>query len=413
MPLQSSGQISFSQIRNELGGPAAGGSISMSQYTTIGTYGSGMQSNPSGIPSSNSNIAFSKFYSAAKWVYPSAAAYNAVNVTNSAYGGWSVTNQDASAYLIWIDPYQNTIVPIANYGINYYFIFQNTSGADISGTIYVFQDDNANYYLNGTNVANYNYTGSTNSFAATFKVGQNLFQAYVVNTGGPGGLILTFKNSSGGTIMYTNNTWRADARCLLNYYNWLDVMTESNRYGTAYQIQGTNPDRQLQLGFSTGGTKNVVYTTVSGVNYSNFAFYFEIYVTSGSQADGLYAFFGSNSLDIGEYGGNNSFTVAFNIYTGAGRARGIYLHNGSGTQVASYTTSGFMADAWQGVYVYYSKSTTNTWTVVWNGTTVFTYSDPNNTSFVTNAGTYSGIGFRDGGAVGTAYVRHLSLYQRA
>jgi hypothetical protein len=410
MPLQSSGQISFSQIRNELGGPATQGAISMSQYRSGGTYGGQIASNPNGIPSSNSNISFSKFYSAAKWVYPSSAPYNAVNVTNSAYGGWSVTNQDANAYLIWIDPYQNTIVPIANYGINYYFIFQNTSGSDISGTIYVFQDDNANYYLNGTNVANYNYTGNTNSFAATFKVGQNLFQAYVVNGGGPGGLILTFKNSGGGTIMYTNNTWRADARCLLNYYNWLDVMTASNLSGTAYQIEGTNPDRQIRLGFSSGSTQNVIYTTTSGVNYSSFVLYFEIYVATGSGADGLYAFFGSNSIYIGEFGGNNSFTLSFHIWQS--RTQGIYLMRGDGTIVASYITSGFIASTWQGVYVYYTKGTSNTWSVYWNGINIFNYSDPNNASFVANAGTYSGIGFRDGGVTGTAYVRHLELYHR-
>ena len=56
MPLQGSGSISFSQIRNELGGPASSGAISLSQYTTVGTYGSGMQSNPGGVPASNSNM---------------------------------------------------------------------------------------------------------------------------------------------------------------------------------------------------------------------------------------------------------------------------------------------------------------------------------------------------------------------
>lgn len=414
MPLQSSGQISFSQIRNELGGPSAAGQISLSQYTTVGTYGAGMQSNPSGVPSSNSNIAFSKFYSSAKWIYPSSAPYSAVNVTNNAFGGWSITNQDANAYLIWADPYQNTIVPIANYGMNFYYMFQNTSGSDISGTVYVFQDDNANYYLNGANVANYNYTGNTNSFAATFKVGMNLFRGYVVNGGGPGGFMLTFKNSGGGTIMFTNNTWRSDTQSLLNYYNWHNSFTALNRGGTALAKQGSDPDVQYQLGFSTGSTTNVLYSTVANtiLNYSSFTLYFEIYVLNTSGADGMFAFFGSNSTNIIENGGYNSFCLGFQIYTGGGRAQGLYLMNGAGTVVASYATSGFIASAWQGVYVYYTKGTTNTWSVTWNGISVFTYSDPNNASFISNAGNLVGFGFRDGGSVGSAYVRHVSMYNK-
>lgn len=135
MVLHSSGPISFSQIRNELGGPSSVGAISMSQYTTSGTYGSGLQSNPNSIPSTNSNVSFSKFYSAAKYVYPSGT----YSVTEQAYqGGWSITNQDANAKQIWIggNAYQNNdSYPIVNYPVNYYYIFQNTTGSDIAGTI--------------------------------------------------------------------------------------------------------------------------------------------------------------------------------------------------------------------------------------------------------------------------------------
>lgn len=408
MVLQSSGAISFSQIRNEFGGPSVQGPISLSQYKTGGTYGSQIASNPNNIPSTNALISFSKFYSSSKWVYPS-GTYLAVN--NSSSG--NATNQDINSKSIWIDPLQNSVAPITNYGINFYYIVQNTSGSDISGTIYEYQDDTAVISLNNTTIGNYSYSGTTNTINTTFKVGQNLLKGYIVNTGGAGHFQLTFKNGSGGTIAYTDSNWYADARCLLHYNNWATTLSFSTRSGTAYSITGSDPDKQIQLGFQTGGTKNVMYTTTNGVNYSSFVLYFELYIGTSSGADGLYTFFGSNSLDISESGGSNSFTLAFQIYTGGGRAQGIYLINGAGTIVASYATSGFIANAWQPVYVYYTKGTTNTWNVFWNGTNIFTYSDANNATFITNAGTYTGIGFRDGGVAGTAYVRHLQLYHKA
>lgn len=413
MVLQSSGAISFSQIRNEFGGPTSVGPISLSQYKVGGTYGGQVASNPNNIPNSNSLISLSKFYSAAKWTYD--GSYSAVNQLGVA-GGWGITNQDANSKLIWIDPLQYTAGPIANYPINFYYIFQNATGADISGSIYVFQDDNGTYYLNGSTIGNYTYSGSTNTINTTFKVGQNLFRGTLTNGGvGAGGFQLTFKDGSGGTIMYTDSNWKADAQCLLHYNNWHTSFTAYNRAGTALSKSGSDPDVQYRLGFSTGSTANYLYlssaTTI--LNYSSFTLYFEINVTTGSGADGLFAFFGSNSLNIIEGGGYNSFTLGFQIYTGGGKARGIYLHNGAGTQVGFYATSGFIASAWQPVYVYYTKGTTNTWKINWNGTDVITYSDPNNASFITNAGSYAGFGFRDGGVSGSAYVRHVQVYNKA
>ena len=411
MVLQNSGTISLSQIRNEFGGPTTQGSISFSQYKSGGTYGTQIASNPNSIPSTNSLISLSKFYSSAKWTYPS-GTYAAVNLLNSA---GNATNQDANSKSIWIDPLQYSLAPITNYPVNFYYIVQNTTGSDIGGTIHEFQDDNGVIYLNNTTIGNYSYTGTTNTIGSTLKVGQNLLRGYITNTGGPGHFQLTFKSGSGSTLAYTNSNWYADAQCLLHYNNWHTSFIAYNTSGTVLSKSGSDPDVQYRLGFSTGGTKNLLYisgaTTI--LNYSNFILYFEINVTTGSGADGLFAFFGSNSLAIAEAGGNNSFTIAFHIYTGGGKSQGIYLYNGAGTEVGFYATSGFIASAWQPVYVYYTKGTTNTWKINWNGTDVITYSDPNNASFITNAGTYAGFGFRDGGVTGSAYIRHVQSYNKA
>ena len=416
MVLQSTGSISFSQIRNEIGGPSATGPISLSQYTTSNTFGSVLASNPNGIPSTNNNISFSKFYSASKWSYPT-GTYTA---TQQLATIGNTINQDTNAQQIWIngDPYQYAYAPISgsgsgpSYPVNFYYIYQNTTGSSLPTTIYSFQDDNMILSLNNSTIANYTY--GANTLSTTLNVGQNLLKAYVTNTGGPGTFQMTLKNSTGNTLTYTNTNWVVDAQCILHYYNWSSAFTVNNASGTAPSLTGTDPDKQYQLGFSTGGTMNRIYNSSRIQDYSTFTLYFEIYVTTGSAADGLFSFIGAtNNNTISEGGGNNAFTLAFQIYTGGGLSQGIYLRNGAGTIVASYLTSGFIASTWQPVYVYYTKGTTNTWNCYWNGINIFNYSDTSNATYITNSGSYYGFGFRDGGSVGSGYIRHVELYHRA
>lgn len=410
MVLHSSGPISFSQIRNELGGPSSTAPISMSQYKTTGTFGSILASNPNGIPSSNSLIKFSKFYTASKYNYPS-GTYT-VTQQNATIG--NTINQDTNALQVWAngDPYQYAIAPIVNYPINFYYIYQNTTGSSLPTTIYAFQDDTLTLSINNSTIANYGY--GANTLSTTLNVGQNLLKGTVTNTGGPGTFQMTLKNSSGTTLAYTNTTWVADAKCLLHYYNWVSAFTTVNSSGTAPSLTGTDPDKQYQLGFGTGGTNNKIYSTLRIQDFSSFALYFEINIATGSGADGLFCFVGSTTnTAIIEAGGYNSFTLTFQLYTGGGLAQGIYLRNGAGTQVAYYATSAYIASTWQPVYVYYTKGTTNTWSYWWNGVNIFNYSDANNATYITNSGSFCGFGFRDGGSVGTGYVRHIQLYHKA
>jgi hypothetical protein len=410
MVLHSSGPISFSQIRNELGGPSSIAPISLSQYKTTGTYGSVLASNPNTIPSSNSLIKFSKFYSSSKYNYPSGT----YTVTQQLATIGNTINQDPSALQVWVngDPYQYVYAPIGNYPINFYYIYQNTTGSSLPTTIYAFQDDNLTLSINNSTVANYTY--GANTLSTTLNVGQNILKGTVTNTGGPGTFQMTLKNSTGNTLAFTNTTWVADTRCLLHYNNWVSTFTTVNTSGTPPSLTGTDPDKQYQLGFGTGGTTNKIYSTLRIQDYSSFALYFEINIGTGSAADGLFCFIGStNTNAIIETGGYNSFTLTFQLYTGGGLAQGIYLRNGAGTQVAYYATSGYIASAWQGVYVNYTKGTTNTWIYWWNGINIFNYSDANNATYITNSGSNCGFGFRDGGSVGTASVRHIQLYHRA
>lgn len=528
---------------------------------------------------------------------------------------------DAGSQLGWITPYEGTIAPILNYYTNFYNISQNSSGLDQTGNVYVYQDNNANCYVNGTNFANVVFTGNTTAFAQTQVVGKNLFQANVVNTSSVGnfrmswlsnaaaytgagivmrmpfeqsvtdvvadvyvtqgnnavtyttgkvGYCANFNGNTGqstpyqwywfsnpmeqlpysisfwlqpqntswygavfglgdgkgvgvincdllsnclvfsssqlasnlattalttgtwyhvcltvdsffvhtlymnglpysrvtGTANYNLNTnvvyiggnansgsftpkrgfngyidefcihsgalnqyqitslsnltpyynsarsvWYTDAECQWNYYNWSTAITRYNYGGAVAQAQGSNPDVQYQLGFGSGNTLNNIAFTQRIQDYSNFTLYFEIYFASGSGADGGFMYFGQNTGAINEGGGNGGWCIEFHLYTGS-RARGIYLFDKTGTQRAYYSTSGYLANAWQPCYVYYNKSTTNTISFTWNGTSVWTYSDPAQDSWIATSGPQWGFGFRDGGVSGTYYVRHIQLFHR-
>jgi len=214
----------------------------------------------------------------------------------------------------------------------------------------------------------------------------------------------------------TNSVWYTDAECEWNYYSWAQACTYYRQGGYTAALEGSNPDYQWHLGNQTGGTLNHIYWNQRIQDYSNFTLYFEIYITTNSGADGLFFYVGQTNVTGGfivwETGSNGGFIVDFQIYTGGGNPQSIILWNGSTTKVASYNTSGFIASAWQSVYIYYNKSTTNTWSCTWNGTSVWTYSDPNNASWLATSGPQWGFGFRDGGVAGTAYVRHVQLFHR-
>lgn len=405
MVLQASGLIKLSQLRNEFGGPSGGGTLRMSDYAMNGTYGK-LSWNPNGIAIDYRNgMKFSNYYSSARWLYPTRNF--ALSSLSGSANGWAPANQSVNALYMWLEPAQWLVAPIVNYPINMYFIVQNSTGLDIGGTIYLFMDDSAVVYVNSTNLGTFGYGNSV--ISATFKVGQNLLQITATNTGGPGGILVSWKNSSTSADIVVSNptTWVADAMCGVHYDNWFYVFVLNNVSGTVGAKQGSGIDTQYQLGFGVGGTKNILYTNNRIQDCPEFTVYFEIYVTTNSGADGLFFFCGSTDpSNIAESGGYGSYTLDFQIYN----TQGIVLRTPSST-AATYATSGFIASAWQGVLVQYkNKGPNGTWSVTWNGTNIINYADASNSTYITNSGPYWGLGFRDGGVAGTAYVRKVMLY---
>lgn len=419
--MQNSGTISFSNIRTNLAGPYTT-TIKLSDFTNSGTFRQYINFNPNSISTTNSNIKFSQFYSAAQ---------NLCNSTVQAgtQATWNINNMNPNSKLIWAggNAYEyGGNVTIFNYGINFYYSFTCTS--DLNTNISEFQDNNITLFINNNNYS-YTYNGNTNTISniPIYSTKNNIITANVINTNGPGGFQLSMAIAF-PSFIYTDTYWLTDTYCSVNWYNFYNKMSLVNGQGynpstnNRQGYQGSDPDVQVQLGNNQGSTLNNLYQNYYLQYSSSFSLNFELNVISSSVADGFYVFIGATSGAIGtngsafgtniyESGGYGSFMLRFQIYNGS-IAQGIYLLNGSGTTVASYLTSGFIASAWQPVKINYTMSTTNTWSCYWNGINIFNYSDPNNYSYIQNSGPYWGFGFRDGGGVGSAWVRHVQVYNK-
>ena len=403
MVLQSTGRITFANIRDEMGS---------AKFSTL-YAGAGYTPANSGVPS-NGRIRVSDFYNKVKWTYPS-PTYPVVQMV-STNPGWNLSaNPDEASKFIWVDPYQHVDFPVVNFPITYYYIWRNTTGAILSAKLYVMQDDHVTIYMNDQSVTSLTYSGAYQVVNLSVPIGSVIFKFVVTNTGGPGGFTAVLRNTANtATYFYTDSSWYASHAYFVHERNWYTTFTVVQNGSYAPNLSGTDPNKQYQLASaSVGGTNNQLYNTLRMQDKSSFVMYFEIYIPSGAAADSIYFFCGAQNRPGSEDDPQNGFILNFDVFSGNPRGRGIFLINGvgEGTVRASDLTTPFMVDEWRPVKIKYTKGTTNTWVIDYNNTTLFTYSDPNNASWVSSdSGSYWGIGSRTGGSKGDYYIRKLFIY---
>ncbi len=202
---------------------------------------------------------------------------------------------------------------------------------------------------------------------------------------------------------------------IMSVNDWYSLFTRVNSANFTMVQSGVDPFVQLQMndkGIQSSNTS--LWYNKSIQNYSSFVVDFYVYIVDGS------AFGGSadgSSFNVGHTGqsfwgeGPNvpAFCIAFHLYA-QGKTPGIYLYNNAGTQVGFYQVA-LGNSTWTRVRIIYTRSTTNTWQIFYNNTSVITYSNPNNESWVTSsAGTNFGFGSRNGGYTHDFYVSQFSLY---
>lgn len=164
----------------------------------------------------------------------------------------------------------------------------------------------------------------------------------------------------------------------INYTNWYSKFVKS---GTALGVSTTGTDPNVQLRIVNGETSNsgsVSYPDfLINPEITSFDFNMEVYWTPT-------ALTGGDNYQI-TFGSTMRLSILFNFwndYVNNGLSGvGVYILNSSNAAVFKSTTSpgpkGPGSDQWYPVRVLYNKNAANTWTVIINGTTVLTYSDPN------------------------------------
>jgi hypothetical protein len=171
----------------------------------------------------------------------------------------------------------------------------------------------------------------------------------------------------------------------------------------------SDPNVQLQLASSgTGGSLTNIYAQNRLQDYSTVSFGCEIWIGNGAVADAIWLFIGSTSTPGGEAEANGGFLVNFQVFTGGGLSRGVYLTSKTfGNRVASFNTE-IVGNGWRPVRIRYTKSS-GLWEVFYNGSNIISYTDSANSTWLTSSGSYWGAGARTGGSTGDFFIRRVTV----
>jgi hypothetical protein len=213
-------------------------------------------------------------------------------------------------------------------------------------------------------------------------------------------------------------TYTSKENYLVNYYNWYAIMTQAKTNGTFYStynmiVQGCDPDVQLSMGISTQTSSNCIYNLTPIQNYRSFTCSFEIYSGTGT-GNCFYFFVGGTALPA--YTATldcdvvaNGYIIQFEEYSGL-TSQGInFIDNTPVVKVKYPYTQWINSGNWVPVSISYTQGIINTWVINFNGVDAIVYSDTNNTSWLTTAGNYWGIGASNQGANSYKYIRRLEL----
>ena len=455
MVLGSSGQISFSQIRTEMGGS---GQVSLSSYLSNGTTGA---RGVTGIPSSGT-IQFSHFYgktaipvtsgliakySGESWngstlvdetggTYNSSAATGTINVGANGLNGsktYLYGNTSSGIRLpVGILPTTYTMFHIIRYNFgarqriidsvagNFLSGFWNTTtgsayhngwitsyGTDRHYNTWVLSTDQNSYY------ASQQVNRTTSSGGTSQQIGINYGSSTEKSDWVFACLLVYDTTLSSGDILLMENYLRGIYGVpTVSYYNWYSAFTKVNSTYTMVQ-SGTDPDVEIQMNSSSVGssTTGLYISGQSLQNYTQVVIDFEVKIDNAF-ADGICFYMGGTTYGTGEFGPSGSYSVGFQLYNGV-KSNGIYLYDttasASSIGVNRYASTGLSTSSWIPVKIVYTKSTSGTWQIFYNGTSVISHSDPNNTSWLSSAGGYWGFGSRTGGITGNYSVRHVSV----
>jgi hypothetical protein len=202
----------------------------------------------------------------------------------------------------------------------------------------------------------------------------------------------------------------------LNASNWYNKVTKSNN-AAAQPFTGTDPNVQLQIVNGTSGVFGSVTYPEFLINPELNSFEFNTDISWSPTVGG-----GGDYYEV-MFGSTMQLRIFFNFYAGnitnGFSGIGVYIVNTSGIAVVKSTAApgptGTGANTWFPVKIIYNKNAVDTWTVMINGITVLTYTDPNVTVWQ-NTANNKGVtiySYSGGGLQMALSVRRLGLTYKA
>jgi len=209
------------------------------------------------------------------------------------------------------------------------------------------------------------------------------------------------------TYTYSNITYSNTN--LMTTSNWYTLFTYSKLNNSTYSVvqSGSNPDVQLQIN-STATTSSLtsLWYNQRIQDATTFTINFEIKLSGTADATSFNIGYTSNSF-LGDGPNKSSFCLVFHLFTGL-RPRGLYLFDNNGIEI-NYYSYNLNENTWRNVQIIYTNSTTNTWQFYFNNINIFNYSNYNQSSWLTNSGSYFGFGSRTGGETHDCTIRKFTL----
>ena len=186
---------------------------------------------------------------------------------------------------------------------------------------------------------------------------------------------------------------------------------------------GVNGNVTMQLGIVTSPTagcvqRNVLYQ-VADVHQQSFELKFEIKVNNLTNPSGdmFSVFFGYNpngnlnNLDNMPVGNsNNGYKVVFGMRDNSPLvSKGLFLYGSNGL-VKNSTSLPIFDNKYREVIIRYNKGNVNTWTVKYNGVIMLTFSDNNNTNWLSSKGNkFWGFYAANSDKYHTSFIRKVKM----
>jgi len=323
--------------------------------------------------------------------------YFGANSANTSYFAYNSYSGVTFNFQVWLNPgiylYTNSVSSLPRGDINSNFVARSSNTVWNSSSwvniMVVYQKGTIgtwNLYVNGVNVISYS---DPNNAGWLTQAGD--FWGWSIATGG---------GSFNGYLRQMNLSTNLPFS-VVTPFNWYTNMIPVNyAHNFTPSQSGTDPNVQLQL--SNGTSANnlqaaYVYNNFPVQNYGAFTLTFQFYLASGFNANGFYATFGYQSHVFSIDNTGNRYTIYFNTWAqNPIGGTGIYLLNHTHTTSSGFLTSAavtWTTNAWNTVVINYTRNTTETWKVSYNGVNYITYADTFNQRWVNElAGNYWAIG---------------------